>query len=208
MYIFSPSKSQLCGFSHVFNFTLADNQEHNMWETDWNLWPSSQQIVYYMQMNNTALHSYLYLSVLSYFFVNEPVQKNVTLHTKQPFFFSVSKCLQKPYIKESVFSVKGSAFSCFSLGFLSCTFCDSEGASISEDLPHPYQWLPFIWCHWQCMQFLVKMKKLEMGNWNRGINWNGSISLGAGKQCAHRGIELLWRAEEIYVWEDTRRYQS
>lgn len=57
--------------------------------------------------------------------------------------------------------------------------CNAEGASISEDPPHPYKWLAFIWCHWKCMHFLLGQKKggkdgeADVAN---QLSWNGPTS--------------------------------
>lgn len=63
-------------------------------------------------------------------------------------------------------------------------FCDGEGAQTSEDPTHPYQWLPFIWCHWQYrlwkMEF--KKKKVNWANQKCRINWVEMELLLLGKE--------------------------
>lgn len=59
-------------------------------------------------------------------------------------YFPISKCLQKQNIKGSVFYGLRPVFSGPSACASYLVLCNAEGASISEDPPHPYQRRAFI----------------------------------------------------------------
>lgn len=71
---------------------------------------------------------------------------------------------------------------CFFLFFLSyLVLCGNEGASVSEGSSHPYQWLPFIWCNWKCMHFLLgRIEKSKDGKpkVENQLSWNILLLLG------------------------------
>lgn len=65
----------------------------------------------------------------------------------------------------------GPTCSCFAFYFL-FGLCHGEGAPVSEGPPHPYQWLPFIWCYSKCRDHLSGTEKC--GNIAKSIElkWN------------------------------------
>lgn len=127
------------------------------------------------------------LSIPGYRCLSGPRWHSVSVHTKTVFSCSISKCLQKQNVKASLFVLSACA------SYL--VLCNIEGASISEDSPHPYQRLAFIWGHWKCMHFLLGRKggKAKMGKQMWQINWvEMELPLrGESKQCAYWVAELL-----------------
>ena len=150
--------------------TLTNASERHMVKTDRKYLQSflTMSLMYSNQRHCTSTPSLAASACqsLPVFFCKCVCPNNFTMHTKTQFFLSDVKCLQKHYIKESLLTVLRL---CFLLSLLASylMLCDGEGASISEDPPHPYQWLPFIWCHWKCMHFLLGMKKSQ--RWETGI---------------------------------------
>jgi len=152
-----------------------------------------------MQTNPTARRQparppYLCLSVPS---------QPPPVHTKTHFVLFYLQVLQKQHIKGSFFSFSHMQSEAAPLLVSSpplpvLFLCDGdlvEGASISEDPPHPYQWrtLYLMWfgnVHSSCPGECERSKdwKPEVGN---RLSLNGTTSPGEGKHCARWGTEWL-----------------
>lgn len=146
------------------------------------------------RLHLASLSDYLCLSVP---FCLSVCPNNFTVHTKWIFFCSISKCLLKRNIKGSTFARLSPCFFVF-LGTFYLALCDGEGGSVSEDPAHPYQWLPFIWCNWKCMHFLLRrIEKSRDGKpkVENQLCWNVLLLFGEGKHCACWESELHWRQE-------------
>lgn len=113
----------------------------------------------YIVCKPTGLHlTALWLSLpLSPLLFASVSVKTISLCILNGYFSVLSPSVYKSVISKDLFLLFEALLFLVSTRASYLVFC--EGASISEDPPHPYQWLPFIWCHWKCMHFLLGRMK-------------------------------------------------
>ena len=164
----------ICHKSQCFkaNFDRSARTPH--WEKrSWNYF-SLRTNIYCMQSKAPLRPLRLSLPLSPPLFVSVSVQ-TISPRILNEYFSAISECRQKRHIRASVFLQFEAVLFLVSPRASYLVLCDGEGASISEDPPHPYQWLPFIWCHWKCMHFLLgrmkRKKKVKIGNQKWRINW-------------------------------------
>lgn len=110
-----------------------------------------------------------YLSVLSPSVYKSPISKDLFLQFEPVLFFLF--LLELPIL----------------------CFVTAKVLQSQRNPPHPYQWLPFIWCHWKCMHFLLGRmggkKKNKDGETKTGesieLKWN-YFSWGRKTLCSLR----------------------
>lgn len=110
--------------SQCFKANFDRSSRTSRWgKRSWNFCIFLPQTIIYCMQNPADCTSPLSLAISDsqYPSVCQCVSpNNFTVNTKWIVFCSISKCLQKPDIKGSGFTIWGPAFSCFSMSFLFC----------------------------------------------------------------------------------------
>lgn len=136
--------------------------------------PSVQTIKRCMQSQTITS---LFLAITA----SQALIETVSLCILKLYFLLLSQVSTKAKYQKICFYSLRPSFFVLSANASYLVLCNAEGASISEDPLHPYQWLAFIWCHWKCMHFLLgsggvggfRDGKADVAN---QLSWNGPTS--------------------------------